>query len=75
MKKIGKFTRPHGRYDFARMASEGGVWELAENEDYGTDAGTLRRSAYQWGRRNGYKVATSIPPAGGTVEIEFTPKG
>jgi hypothetical protein len=76
MKKIEGFTRRgYRRYAFARMASEGGVWELARGEDYIATEASVRQSAYQWARRNGYEVRTSTSPDGGAVEIEFIQKG
>ena len=76
MKKIEKFSRPRTRYDFERMAREGGTWQLVSGEDYTAEQTSVQRAAYLWAKRYGHgmKAHTSIPDAG-TVEIEFTQEG
>jgi hypothetical protein len=77
MKKLDRFSNPRTRYDFERMAREGGVWRLAEGEDYTAARTSVQRAAYLWAGRYGHgmKAHTSLLAGDGVVEIEFVQEG
>lgn len=53
--------------------ANGQPWRLVAGTDFSVPAETMRSNAFQWAKKNGMTVRTSVMDDGKAIVIQFTP--